>query len=483
MRNLIFIVILSVHLSTNLFGQIYKPAYKTSDNPNIEILHIGMTDSMTHVFFKYQDKLKKNNQLYINEESFIRDNSGNKYKLLNSVNIPYGPAYHEFDKENDVLYFILTFRAIPKQLSEIDLISEAFNIYGISLVNNSEITENINFLELLETTPVKEKGFYYKEGKVVQYYVYKGKVVAMHFEKSSTYGRYFTSFISIENYDNKRFDFLPEKLKIVFENNVSVESAITHEEFIKKVTKKQSLNTFFVALGEYSDASSAGNSVSNSTTRSSSQNNYRGFSRGVFGSASGYVSTSVRTYSNSFANTTTINYDATANYFARQNARSNVSNYREQQNEILESINLGYLKRNTIFPNNRLNGFINFKYKESVFVDIIVPIGEDKFIFRWPHDYLPPGEQPKIVVEKSEEEKKIEEILTTPNHKAESYRNIDSVTIGDVVKFKTSFGDEVVGVITKLNSASKVEFVTFPSIGQPFYWEAKYTELLRLKVE
>jgi len=483
LKNTYFLIFTLIFNST--YAQIRSPQFKSSDNPQCEIIQIALTDSMTFVFLKYTHKSLSNKKLCISEESFIKDVAiKNNYKLLNSVNIPYCPSFHEFDNENDVLYFSLTFNAIPINTKEIDICTDLFNFYGISLNKNSKEIDSLNYINLLEETPVKEKGFFYKEGKVVQFYIHKGLIIAMHLSVESNYGQYYTSYISIENYSNSRFDFFPDSIKSVFANENTIAQVLTLEQYIKKVNRRQSWNTFFVALGEYSDANNAGYSSINSKTKYSGQSQSNGFSAGFFGNTYGSVSSNVRTYSKFSANTTTNIYDATANYYARQNASSNVDKFINQQYQILESINQGYLKTNTIFPNQRLNGYVNIKYKKTDKLDIILSIKQEKYSFVWNENLgqseLTQKMETQKPIIKTNDELLIEKVLIEKKYTEGPYKYIESAKIGDIIKYKTVYGEFIFGVVTEIGGKN-ISFTTYPSIGTPLYLKENYNDLILIK--
>lgn len=473
-----FSIIVLIFLNYSVYSQIIKPYYKSSDNSECEIMFIGLTDSNTFIFFKYTKSLQSKIRLNINENSYIKDvQNGGKYSLINSINIPYSPAYHEFDNENQILYFSLTYPAIQRDTKEIDIYNENFNFYGVSLIreNIKDSLRPINFLNLLESTPVKEKGFYYKEGKVVQYIIHKSKVVAMHLSMSDLYGEYYVAYISIENYSNKRFDFFPEKMQALIVNGNISAKVWSYDDFMKKARKKQAWNTFFVALGEYVDANTAGYSYS----QSSGYKNSYGFSSGYFGCSDGYVSGNVRTYSNFTSNTSS--YNATANYYARQNAENNVNNYKNQQYQILNSINQGYLKTNTIFPNQRLNGYLNIDYIKTDCLKLSFTINSDEYSFTWPYNQQTENDQNAIFPIKTKEEILIENVISEHKYSEVKYECITQVQVGDIVKFKTVYGEDIYGIVTEIKGKKNVIFKTYPSIGVPLFWEEKYQNLLKIK--
>lgn len=385
-------VLIGLFITSNeVCGQIFSPKFKRADVPQCEIMHIGATDSATHVFFKFTDD--KQGAICINEEYHIKDNqTGRKYKLLNSINIPVCPSSHVFDSLNKIHYFGLSFEPLPKETTEIDLIesndNNGFNFYGVSLKkDDSQISPSkIDFIDLLENSPVREMGYFLKDGRTVQYNIYKGLAIGVHLSIEKAYGKYYTAYISIENNTGKRIDFYPELIRAyVYQGDKEFEcEVLTYNEYLKKVKNQQAWNSFFVALGESSAANQAGHSTSVTQSTSTSNSVSNGYYSGYYGNKYGAVSSNVRTYGTSTTTSTTYNYDGTANYYARQNANRNITAYNYQQSRIVDSIDQGYLKANTIFKEQRLNGYINVLFKKGDVIYIDIPINNEFYSFMWP---------------------------------------------------------------------------------------------------
>lgn len=371
------------------YSQIVNPKIKKTDVTQCQIMQIGLTDSLTFIFFKYTDE-KETGGICINEDYYIKDTrSGQKFKLINTLNIPICPTGHVFMSPNESHYYALTFEPLPNETKEIDLIESleegGFNFFGVSLEQSNSTSTPVDYIELLENSPVREAGYFIKDGGVVQYFVHKGLAIAMHLSVDNSYGKYYSASISVENNSGKRIDFYPELITAkVYEGEKETEiEVLTYNEYMKKVKNQQSWNSFFIALGESSAASQAGNSKSTTQTNTTFNANSRGYYSGYYGDKYGTVTSNVRTYGNASLTSTTYSYDATASYYARQNANRNISNYNNQQYQIRESINQGYLKSNTIFKEQRLNGYINIKFKKGDFLYVTVPVNNDYYPFVW----------------------------------------------------------------------------------------------------
>lgn len=79
------------------------------------------------------------------ESYLFNKNTGKKYKLIHTKNIPLAPNQYEFEASKDSAYFSLYFKPIPIENCEIDFIEDEnldpknFNLKGILLNMNEGI--------------------------------------------------------------------------------------------------------------------------------------------------------------------------------------------------------------------------------------------------------------------------------------------------------------------------------------------------------
>ena len=490
MKHFLLLLLLSF-LCVKTDAQILNPFTQSRENSDCEIMQIGLTDSLTYVFFKYNN-LKINGILCVGEDVVIKDNKTNKkYKLVNSLNIPICPAYHCFNDNVKQHYFSLAFEAIPKNTNEIDIIGNpkgGFNFLGISLEHKSFHADSINYLDLIESTPVKEKGSYLKEGKEIQYFAYDGLIVSMYLSKSDLYGDYYAAFISVTNYSKRRFDFYPENITVsckLYGKRFDL-PILSCDEYVKIVRKKQAWNSFFVELGESLAASNAGHSSSYTNNHSSGNIQSYGRLSGYLGNMYGSVSSNVRSYNNFETNSTTNYYDASANYYASQNASRNIAEFNSVQNNELELINQTYLKANTIFNNQRISGNILIKFKEAETISVTILIKNEKYVFQWGNDSNVPqvfkdnSLHSDSIPPKSVDELLIEKAIQSKNYKESRYQNNDAARIGDIVKYSSTYGDIIIGVILEKSERNKVRIKTYPKQGSLFVAEEKIKDIFKI---
>lgn len=286
----LLLMIVFFTLNSSVFSQIYYPNVRQNLRPAFKIMSIGITDSLTHIFIEYANTEEVDLSFCASEEMVLMDTkTKKKYKLVGTLNIPVCPACHFSTYRDYFHYFALTFEALPLTTTEIDIVNPSSNnmyMYGVSLLSNDKTGEAISFIDLIEEYPVKEKSFFYKDGRKIQYYIHNGLVIAMNLSISNDYGKYYCANISIENFSKKRVDFFPHNIRSNVNDWSSVSNnslnVLTFDEYIKKVNKSQNLSLFFVVLGESLSASQAGYSKSLSNTDISSSYRQHSFSWSIW---------------------------------------------------------------------------------------------------------------------------------------------------------------------------------------------------------
>lgn len=240
--------------------------------------------------------------------------------------------------------------------------------------------------------PDNEMKILYKNNVPYYYFVHNGISVTLAVGVDDIYGKCYTLNFAIENFTGKDFLFYPNDthIRIIKNGEREVGKIFTYEEFMKKVTRKQGWNNFFVALGEslaasqagYSSATSSSSTTSGSYTKSSSVGAVAGFYGNNYGAAVGASYGESATVSTSNTVTNTTSYNGADAYRAQQNAQNNVNNYANHQYQIRQTIDDGYLKMNTIRNEERVVGFLVTKYKEANELEIEVTVNLEKYTFK-----------------------------------------------------------------------------------------------------
>lgn len=231
----------------------------------------------------------------------------------------------------------------------------------------------------------KECKTFYRDGHTYQYYVHKGISVTMGLSIKKSYGKYYEVAIAIENLTGSSFNFNPNNIsaKILKNDSYTYETALPAYEYMKKVNRRQSWNAALVAMGQYNAANQAGYSSSSTTSTTTGYATTYGNASGYYGNTSFNAYGNSTTYGTATTNSYTQSYDGAAAYAAQQNANRNVSNYQNQQFQIKQSLNQGYLKMNTIPNGYRIVGFVNIKYKKGDTMTITIPVNGTDYDFLW----------------------------------------------------------------------------------------------------
>lgn len=196
----------------------------------------------------------------------------------------------------------------------------------------------------------------YNDGKLWAYRYINGYVVGLTcYETKDNYGKYYQMQIYINNQNTQSVTFDPNEVNAYLINKkgktISLE-VYTNEEFQKKVKRIQNL-----AMTLYSsNARSAGHSTSYSTT----------------------FSPNGKTYT-----TMTTHYNPNAAYQAKLAANAQIATYGKLMADERVTIEQGYLKKNTIHPNEDIVGYMNIKRKKGCNLIINVPLEGYVYTFEW----------------------------------------------------------------------------------------------------
>ena len=227
------------------------------------------------------------------------------------------------------------------------------------------------------------------EATSYRYYISQNDVeIGVNAYSIRDYGKYFKVDVSIINNSSFRYDFLVKNIDVeVYEKkqiyrrgladnngnrfylereyikllNNKKYRALTYNEYINKVTRRQNSNEFW--LGVAQGMNSSGTIYSQSNTTYTDGYNF------------GYATTNTTLYS-----------PALQQIQLRQNAED-MSQFQDEQQERMDFINEGYLKNHTLFPKTRLEGYFLIPFhKKAIKIDVIINLGDMVFDFsneRW----------------------------------------------------------------------------------------------------
>ncbi|MBI0400714.1 hypothetical protein [Cyclobacterium marinum] len=387
MKNLVLIILISF-FSFDLKAQYKDISFDKSSSPNLEIHQIDFRKLNTLVHFQYTNE----NSGYIcaEEDVYIEDKeTQKKYKLLNSLNLPFCEKTHQFDNIGQVHNFTLEFEKVPETSRVFDIIENSengFKFYGVKIDTLKKQERMLDVSSFISDTPLKEFGMYYKDGDPVLFYNHKGISIAVMLAYNDSYGKYYQSNIMVKNLTGKEFNFDPNEITALVEKKDKVFDAevLSYEKYMKKVKRKQNWNAFAVAFSESMSANQAAYSSSSSSTTSSGYSSTTGSASGYVGDTYGSVYGGSSTYVRSYSTTYSKSYDGQAAYLAQQNANRNTANYRANQYSIKQTISEGYLRLNTIHNETEYIGYLNIEYEKNIDAFILlVPINGTVYTFSW----------------------------------------------------------------------------------------------------
>ncbi len=244
---------------------------------------------------------------------------------------------------------------------------------------------------LWESPSVSERKTQYQDGTPWQYYVKNGLTIAQTNTITKDYGKWHRIDLIITNNSMLPIEFDPEKDitaysidKKEIEKDLVVWSC---DRYMKKVRTAQTWAAIGVGLAEGLSTMNAG--YSTSTTNSSAY--YNGYSNS-YGSASAYGSggyaygsySGSSSYSGSaYGSSTTTTYDAAAAYQARVLSQQRMADFSDAQWNEHNAKQMGYLKKNTIYPGETIQGYVHIQRISGVSVYITININGAEYVYGW----------------------------------------------------------------------------------------------------
>ena len=344
----------------------------------MEIIQIDFRESSTLVYVRY---ICPEGVTWMNiyEKTYIRlSGSTKKYPLINSINLPISMEALErnmlFDCVGQEHRFILEFEKLP-ETTEFDIIelenSEgAFNFYGIT-IDKTQVSEFMDMDDFINGYPVKELGRYVKDNQLISWVKADDIILTINIQAVKQYGKYYMVNMSLQNLSGKPILFNTNNIKaegyIMYGDEIYESfpmEILTANEYDSKVSRRQTWNNFFVALGEGMAASSAGYSSTSTSYYGNSSTTSSAHAYGYIGNTYGYASAYGTSYTTSYGQAYASSYNGAAAYAAQQNARANTEHFAYSQHIIRQQLSDGYVKNNTIENGVEYTGYFNIKYKQ-----------------------------------------------------------------------------------------------------------------------
>ena len=131
-----------------------------------KIVNIESDSQQVKIDFRYTNRHGYGGWVRINPNCFIRPaGSDLEYKMIEAKDIPIAPKSITFRTDGDILYYTLTFPALPEYIHEIDIIEEendetSFNYYNIPLKIEAMTISNKKtyIIKQIETIALELKG-------------------------------------------------------------------------------------------------------------------------------------------------------------------------------------------------------------------------------------------------------------------------------------------------------------------------------------
>mgnify|MGYP006976617080 CR=1 FL=1 len=222
-----------------------------------------------------------------------------------------------------------------------------------------------------ESPLITERKSDYKDGELWQFYNKNGVVIALTNTTIKDYGRWHRIDVVISNNTIIPIEFDP--VVNISASSTDIEGFTTglevwsSDEYLKKVDRSQTWAAVLMGVAEGMSTANAGYSTSTINSYYSGST----YGSGGYGSYSGTVTSYTRTY------------NAGAAYQAQvlsQKRMADFSNAMAEEREIKE---LGYLKRNTIYPGETISGYVHIKRIKGETVQFVIKIEKAEYIFDW----------------------------------------------------------------------------------------------------
>ncbi len=205
--------------------------------------------------------------------------------------------------------------------------------------------------------PIEDKQIAYSNGKKIYYYENNGLTISVHMAPSNDYGKYLKFNVVVANNSCEAVDVKMSNISVQFQYPDGIKTKenprklhlIPYYEYEAKIKRKQNATKALTALANGLAAANAGYSASSTNINSG----YAGVAAAASGNATG-----VGAYAGvSSSNINTVSYDGFAAYQASMiaNAQYNAMS-REMLEERANKID-AYLKDNTVFPGNVIDGY------------------------------------------------------------------------------------------------------------------------------
>lgn len=214
-----------------------------------------------------------------------------------------------------------------------------------------------------ETPAIAERGTDYWNGKPWEVYYKNGLTLALTSSVVRDYGKWHRIDLRLSNNSTSPIEFAPEiniKAYSVDKFNQTADLTVwPYDAYMKKVKRAQNWSAALMEISE--GMAMAGAGYSTSTTYGYSSD----------GSYSTYYTTT---------------YSPTAAYQANMASQQRIANFSQALQDERNVKEMGYLKKNTIYPGETISGFVHIEWKRGSRVVFVINIEGAEYLYEWTFD-------------------------------------------------------------------------------------------------
>lgn len=214
-----------------------------------------------------------------------------------------------------------------------------------------------------ESPAIAERFVDYRDGTPWEVYFKNGITIALTNSIVKDYGKWHRIELIISNNSTTPIEFPPEFSISAYTTDsqglTTYTKVWTHDEYLKKVNRAQTWMAIAVGISEGLASSGAGYSTSTTTGYSSN----------------GVIST---------YHTTT--YSAAAAYQANLASQQRIANFSQALQEEKNIKQMGYLKKNTIYPGESVSGYVHVERIKGEHIVFVINIEGAEYLYEWNFD-------------------------------------------------------------------------------------------------
>ncbi len=217
--------------------------------------------------------------------------------------------------------------------------------------------------QIWESPHVSERFIDYMDGQPWEVYFKNGVTLALSNSTVRDYGKWHQINLIISNNSPEKIELDPQlaisAYSVDIKGKATLLNVLSCDDYMRIVKRQQTWAAIINGIGE--GLATAGAGFSTSTTTG-------------FDSRGGYVSY------------TTTTYNASSASLAHAASQQRISNFCKSLEEDKRIKKLGYLKNNTIYPDETISGYVNIQWLKGCRAVIVVNLYGAEYIYEWDFD-------------------------------------------------------------------------------------------------